>query len=318
MGPTKSMMTIVVAMAAVLGTTKTVFAEEAPPRNFVLFFLAAGETDPDSTSAFQNELVRLGENTPRTRLLGQGEVRSKLRMAGVEGLAQAAVIRCGSDVACIADLGSKAGGSEVLLVHIVGVADKPVIVVKILAIGTANQEILRRTKLQIDTVDKIRSTLWENREAVLGSAALEAVPVTDPEPDASDSQATLATQVESPPPEVSQTWWRDRSLLRYVGAGVAGAGGVLFVTGIGFGVHADSVSGSIDRDTNQPRAVELEQDANRAAERANGLFAGGAVLLVAGAGILLWELFGIDWFDGAAVGVSADEAGATATVGMSW
>ncbi|MBI3178284.1 MAG: hypothetical protein HYZ27_01405 [Deltaproteobacteria bacterium] len=291
---------LVLALAVMVAGARPAGAQSK--RVVAAVFLVKGEPDAEILAALRTELHKSVEAVPEIELLSQGELRMRLRNAGKGPLAEAAVLRCGSDLACIAELGRLAAADELLLVR-VGPPESGAagLSAQILAMESQSQKIARRVKLDLTSVADVAVALSRQQHEIFGVAQAVA---TAPE------AATPTSASERGPP-----WWQNRALFRYGGIGTASVGGLFLAVGVIYGLKANGAEGDIHADTDQPRAAELSQDANAAAQRANRFLLAGSLLALVGGGLLGWEMFGMDRV---APAVEAGPGGAQAGIILTW
>ncbi len=290
---------LVLALAATLFSVPVAAQSK---RVVATVFLSKGEPDADILAALKAEIAEAAAAYTEIEMLSQGELRMRLRNAGKGPLAEAAVLRCGSDLACIAELGRLAAADELLLVRVGPMeSGAPGLAAQVLATESQSQKITRRVKLDLATVADVEPAIHKLRLEIFGLApAASSTPVVEPATTQSDQKGR---------------WWQDHRLFRYGGLGTAGAGGLCLTLGIVYGLKANGANGDINADTDQPRALELADKANTAARRANRFLWAGSVLALLGGGFLGWEMFGMSHVVPA---VEAKDGGAQVGVIATW
>jgi hypothetical protein len=245
-----------------------------------------GDLDPALFAAVKAGLAEMAERVPGIRLLADAELRSEMKRSGKVGLLEALVLRCGNDIACIADLGRSVGAREVLLVRVepAEAAGAPPLF-KLLVVDNAGA-MLRKLKLDLPEAAAVAAALEPRGAEIFGAAPAARVAVPETPPAALEAPPALTNEVP---------WWRDRDLWRWGGYGAAGAGVLSLAIASVLGVVSQSAASDIGPETRQPDTAERMETANDYAFAANTGFIVSAVFLAVGGGMIAWERYDTEW-----------------------
>ena len=128
----KTLLVFSCVVFALVAQPRLAAAENA--RILAVFNLVRGEPAPQWVNELTALFERLAEQNRTLELLSSGEIRRRLRAAGNATLPQAAIIRCGTDLACIAEIGRSIAADQVLLVQLAPAATAGV-TVRIIAVA---------------------------------------------------------------------------------------------------------------------------------------------------------------------------------------